>query len=126
MQERLRRAIVRQSGGKQAFAEMAEDIVNNGADAGFSGWIYYSDTVTFFKVNRKEILAYAKEMAEDMGESMFEMIKGFVVFRGDPVSDDELGEALYDRNSEDTRVRNVMSWFVLEELARIFVEEDEA
>jgi hypothetical protein len=123
MNENLIKAIIRQSGGKESFAEMAQDIVDHGADAGFSGWIYYSDTVDFFIGNRKNIMAFAKESAEDMGMSMFEMIKGFGVFRGDPASDEEIAEALYDRNSDDPRVRNVMAWFVLEEYARIFVEE---
>lgn len=128
MSPKLAKAIINQSGGWDQFKESAPDIANHGIDGGFSGWIYYSDTCEFFKKNRKDILAYAEEMAESMGEDMLSMIQNFGVFQNDQISTNDLAKALYTGKGDDaTRVQNVMAWFVVEELARNYVDmvEDE-
>lgn len=38
-----------------------------GAGAGFTGFIYYSETISFWKRNRKAIMAYAQELAKEFG-----------------------------------------------------------
>lgn len=45
----LIRAVVRQAGGWADFKEMARDVANHGADAGFHGFTYYHDTESFTK-----------------------------------------------------------------------------
>ncbi len=69
---KLARAVIRQTG-----RENLEDIARHGADAGYSGFTYYSDTVSFFKRNRMAIRALAEQQAEDFGQTPMEMIAGF-------------------------------------------------
>lgn len=117
----LIRAVVRQSGGLESFAAMAPDIANHGIDGGFSGWIYYTETVKFWKNNRKLLLEMAAEQASDMGVGMLEMIQGFGVFRNDPISVDDLARALYQGKGDDAQViGNVMAWYAAEEVARLY------
>ena len=117
----LIRAVVKQSGGWNSFQEMARDVATHGADAGFSGWIYYRETMEFFRKNRKVVLEYAEEMAQDLGEPMLSMIQGFGIFRDAPIDTQDLAKALYaGKGPEVATVYNVMSWFSLEEVARAY------
>ena len=118
---RLIRAVIRQSGGFESFKEMAPDITNHGVDGGFHGWVYYVDTIKFWKNNRKEIMATAEEQAKDFGQGTLEMIQGFGVFRNDPISQDDLAKVLYTGKGDDaTIVQNVMAWYAAEEVARLY------
>lgn len=119
----LIKAVVKQSGGLESFAYMAPDIANHGIDGGFSGWVYYSDTIEFWEKNRDLILEMAEEHASAFGTSMLEMIQEFGVFRNDPISLDDLAKAIYQGKSEDTvRVQNVMAWYAAEEVARLYTD----
>lgn len=116
----LIRAVVRQSGGWNSFKEMAEDIANHGVDSGFHGWIYYADTVAFTKRNKAAIMAAAKAMANDLGESTYGMIAGFGCLK---MQLDEVAEAIHNPRSYDrTQVFNALAWFAAEEVARSFVD----
>ena len=117
----LVRAVVKQSGGWDSFQEMARDVAAHGADAGFSGWIYYRETMEFFRKNRKIILEHAEEMAQDLGENVLSLIQGFGIFRTAPIRMDDLAKALYTgKGPEVATVYNIMSWFALEEVARAY------
>lgn len=119
--EKLIRAVIRQSGGFESFAEMAPDISNHGIDGGFHGWVWYTETVKFWKANRKLILEMAEEQAQEFGMGMLEMIQGFGVFRHDPISVDDLARALYQGKGDDAQVvGNVMAWYPAEEVARLY------
>ena len=121
----LVRAVVKQSGGWKNFQEMARDVAEHGADLGFSGWIYYRETMNFFRKNRKTILGYAEEMAQDLGESLLSMIQGFRIFRDAPIDTQDLAKALYTgKGPEVARVYNVMAWFALEEVAIAYTEHE--
>jgi len=121
----LVRAVVRQSGGWQTFQAMAKDVAEHGVDCGFSGWISYRETMEFFRKNRKIILEHAEEIAQMLGENVLSLIQGFRIFRGAPISMDDLAKALYaGKGPEITRVYNVMSWFALEEVARAYADLD--
>jgi len=118
---RLIRAVIRQSGGFDSFKQMAPDITTHGVDGGFHGWIYYADTIKFWKNNRKEIMAMAEEMARDCGCGTLELIQGFGVFRNNPISQDDLATALYTGKGDDVVVvQNVMAWYAAEEVARLY------
>jgi len=121
----LIRAVVRQSRGWKAFQEIAADVTNHGADAGFSRWIYYTETNAFTKRNKKAILAYAAEQAKEFGQGLLEMIAGFNVFKRDPVSFDEVAAAVY-RGKGYTymaeQILNVLAWYALEEVARAYCD----
>lgn len=116
--ESLTRAVVRQSGGWSDFKEMAEDVANHGASAGFGGWTYYSETVKFAKSNRSSIAELAGIYAEDFGVGTLEMIQGFNCI-GKDYSLEEIGKCLYGRG-EETAILNGLAWFALEEVARVY------
>lgn len=114
----LIRSVVRQCGGWQSFTELAEDVTRHGADGGFSGFVYYSDTVPFVVRNRAVILDYAKQMAQDIGEPVYAMIGGFNCLK---IGADEAAEAIHNPRSEQrTNVMNALAWFALEEVARSY------
>ena len=114
------RAVVRQSGGWEAFTGMAEEITNHGVDGGFHGWIYHAETVPFAKRNKGQILALASTLADDFGESMLAMIAGFNCIKTTP---EVIAEAIYNpRSSERTQVFNALAWFAAEEVARSYCD----
>jgi len=111
---RLTRAILR-----RIDRESLEDVCNHGASGGFSGFTYYTDTLSFYKVHKGDILDLAKEQAQDFGQGMMEMIAGFGCLKDSKYSADDIGEALYSgRGDAATDVRNAMAWYALEEVAR--------
>ena len=115
----LIRAVIRQAGGWDSFKEIAKDVCDHGADCGFSGFIYYNETVPFAKRNKKAILAYAEEMAKDVGDAdEFVLIAGFNCL---DISVSEVAEAIYNPRSEHrTEVFNAMAWFTLEEVCHCY------
>jgi hypothetical protein len=99
-----------------------EDVVNHGADAGWSGFTYYHETWDFFKAHKADILAMAKEDSAAQGTGMLEMITSFnwLLYQNKPFySQDEIAEALYSGRGENvTVIRNAMAWYALETVAR--------
>ena len=120
----LIRAVVRQMGGWNSFIESAPDIARHGIDGGFSGFIYYSDTEPFAKRNRADIAAMASQQADDFGTGVIEMIRNFGCFRGQKISDEEIGSALYaGRDLQDgANVLNALAWYAGEEVARAYCD----
>jgi len=140
--ESLIRATLRQLGGGSEAWDSLRDVCRGGADAGFCGFTYYSDTVGFFKRYRKEILALAESQAEDLGENVSEMVASFGCLGGREIrnatrSYDErenervrraaiaeylpsVNRCLYGgrMTDDDTQVANALAWFALEEVAR--------
>lgn len=114
---KLTRAILR-----RLDREQLEDVARNGADAGWSGFCYYHETVAFYKAYKADILKLAEEMASDLGEDIMTMISGFRCLGSSGKPDytlTEIGEALYSGRGESAAViRNAMAWFALEEVAR--------
>lgn len=122
----LIRAVVKQSGGWSEFKERANDITNHGVDAGVSGWIYYSETVPFWRKNRKLIIELANSVANDVSEQALYTVQHFncLCNHGEPIySADEIGQALYRHHTDEfTSVHNALAWFALEEVARSYVD----
>lgn len=118
----LIRSTVRQFGGWKYFKESAQDIANHGAAGGFSGFTYYSDTVPFAKRNKAAIIAYAENIAQELGESgAVECIASFQCLKH--YSQAEVAEGLYNPRSEaKTDIFNALAWFALEEVARSYVD----
>lgn len=111
---RITRAILR-----RLDREQLEDVANHGADAGWSGFTYTVDTVAFYKAHKTDILELAKQMADDCGVDMLEMVAGFRCLKGMKLSPTEVGEALFSGRGENSdSIRNAMAWFALEEIAR--------
>lgn len=113
---RLTRAILR----KLNREELA-DVAKHGADAGWSGFAYYTDTNAFYKAHKADILELAKQCAEDFGREMLVMVQGFrCINAGEPdYSLDEIAAALHSNEGDGAEtIRNAMAWFALEEVAR--------
>jgi hypothetical protein len=115
--------VIKSLGGWESFKDYAPDVANHGADAGFPGFIYYSDTLAFTNRHMTAILAYAKEQANELDCSgAYSMIASFGVFRGDDVTADDVIEALHDDEHDlHTGVLNVLAWYMLEEVCRSYV-----
>ncbi|NIU82320.1 MAG: hypothetical protein GWN64_02320, partial [Candidatus Thorarchaeota archaeon] len=54
-------------GKDEDLASTLEDICNHGIDGGFSGFIYYTDTVEFAKANMELIVEALKSDKDDFG-----------------------------------------------------------
>jgi hypothetical protein len=120
----LLRAVSRQHGGWSEFRESAPDIARHGIDGGFSGFIYCSETVKFYKANRAAILDLLESQAEDLGMDPTEMVCSFNCLRTtDPADKRELQREVWRTlggriNSDDYLVANAMAWYAAEEAAR--------
>lgn len=118
MKDELKKAIIKQLNCEEEEVEnVLFDVANLGANSGFSGFIYYDDTINFYLKNRKNINEYAENTAKEMGENLFEMISNFNCIKGE-YSIPEIAKALYEtKNEEYINIYNALSWFVLEGLA---------
>lgn len=136
---KLEQAVVRQMGyPKRTLNGIAKEeyLLSNlsscskyGADAGFSGFIYYSDTEEFYLKNKKIILEFARQQAWEIGYgSTVEMVSQFNALRRDDVSRYDVEQVLFfnDKDNENwTAITNIMAWYALEEVSRIVSEEIE-
>ena len=117
--------VVRQLGGVNLDTlRTLRDVSNSycGAAAGFSGFVYYTETAAFWRKNRAKIKALMNYEAEAFGEcSTFDMVCRFNSLKG--FTADEVGRALYGNYSDDlTQIYNTFSWYALEEVAYRFGE----
>jgi hypothetical protein len=51
------------------------DCSKHGADGGFSGFIYHSETIVFFLHNRRDIIKNLDLLAEELGEDLIKMFR---------------------------------------------------
>lgn len=91
-----------------------------GAAGGFSGFIYYSETVGFWRKNRAKITALMNAEADAIGEkNALSLCQTFNALKD--YEPDEIARALYGNYNDDlTQIYNVFAWFVLEEMAYSF------
>lgn len=109
VREKLHKAIKKHS---RMDDEQIIDAGNHGADAGWPGFTYYTDTVKFYDKNADDIWELANQEAEEMGEAnALALIAGF---RG------------AKNVSDDDTFKNLMSWFALEEIGRWLESAKEA
>lgn len=114
MSEKLVRSTVRQFGGINVVKQVCQDVSNHGIDAGFDGFIYYTDTVKFAESNLKDIIIFGRRVASELGTTLREMVEGSKCLNGcDMVS------ALVDEDHEDrTQLMNALAWFAGKELCK--------
>jgi hypothetical protein len=100
------------------------DCAKHGADGGFPGFTCYSDTLAFFRRNRKDIVKNLELTSKESGEDIINMIRNFGVFRYDtPPSSSSIGKALWGTGklqNDLTSLYNVFAWFCLEEISYIW------
>ena len=113
------------NGTGQDFIELSshfENCAEHGADCGFSGFIYYKDTIAFFRKHRVDIASHMERTAAELGTDIFSMVQNFGVFRNsEKPSVGEIGKALWDGSQfwpEFTNLYNVYAWYALEEISR--------
>lgn len=123
----LASAVIRQCGGWDSFKEMASDVSNHGADGGFHGFIYYTETVKFAKANQQSIMEMARDMANDFGTpGAISLVAGFNCLRDMKLTGDDVASVLCGFDKENaTQVYNALAWFALEEVSRRYVDECE-
>lgn len=120
---KLQKAVIEQMGydvktDKDDYMEIFRNLRN--ASDGYSGFIYYSDTINFYKKNKKLIIEHLKQLSQDLGQNFLDTIKGFNCFRDSDITIDDIGEIIYGnktKNSYYTNVANALSWYALEETA---------
>ena len=119
---KLIRSVIRQFGGLERFEQSSPDVYNHGIDGGYGGFIYYTDTVAFFKRNRKEIMELAESQAQELdGVGDLEMISSF---RGmADFSQTEIAKAIYTGRGECAdQIRNCLAWYAAEEVCRAWMD----
>ena len=124
------------TGSWETFNELSTQLENcaeYGADIGIPGFIYYSETIPFFRKNRQDIVNHMEQTAAEMGTDIISMVQSFGVFRNsDKPAPSEAGRTLYDSGKsydELTTLYNVFAWYALEEVSRTwyrYLEENPA
>lgn len=84
------------------------DVYEHGADSGFSGFIYYTETGRFYNRHKHAIWQLLEQAADELGENVLVMISQFNVSHGDLAT-----------------FENALVWFALEHVARMFVDYEE-
>ena len=99
------------------------DVNNYGAAAGYGGFTYYSDTHSFAMRHRKSIVKMLEEQADDFGQEVVEMVSSFGIFRKSPMDKQDkkdLYRYLSGAKCEQSTITNIMAWYALEEVCRMF------
>jgi len=122
-------------GTENEFKELSGNLVDcskHGADCGFSGFTYYSDTIKFFKKHRQDIVSHMEQTAAECGTNIISMVQNFGIFRNSEMPSVEfVGKALWDckKNIELDFLYNAFAWYALEEISRTwyrYIEEHPA
>lgn len=119
----LQQAVIKQLGYNtldEDAASTLNDVMRShyGAAAGFTGFIYYNDTIKFFNDNKNLIMEQLENDANDFGEDMLTMISNFNCLKDDNLSATDIMNAIYNEEDEnETIVKNALSWYALETVA---------
>ena len=118
----LIRYTIRQFGGFETFKASAVDVVNHGISGGFHGFTYYTDTVAFFKRNRRHILTILENDAECLGQGLLEMVRGFRCL-GPDYTIDEIARAIYQgKGAYVDQIYNCLTWYAVETVCRLYTD----
>lgn len=120
----LQQRVIEQLSGESELnkgnASTLRDVANNGADVGFSGFIYYSETCNFFDDNKDLIFEQLLDDRASMGyNSLTEMLSSFKCFKDVDTYDMEafLINSEDESNEEQTTLKNGLAWYALESVA---------
>ena len=101
-----------------------EDVNRHGINGGFNGFIYYSDTLAFYKRYRKLINKLVFEMAESFGEDAQNMVLNFNCVNSDNDSKHDIAVCLFGGNlnslKDSVHIPNSLAWFAAESVCRMF------
>lgn len=117
-------AVVEQLGGvnEDTLLNTLDNVRN--ANEGYTGFCYPSQTCKFWNENKSAIIENMHEIADNLGEDLITMIKGFGDFKDDEddFTYDDIGKALYapyDEN-ESRDIYDTFAKYALEEVANRF------
>jgi hypothetical protein len=128
MRTPLQKAVLRQLGGGTEAIESAKDAARHGADAGFPGFTYYKDTLSFTHRYRSEIAEAVAELARDLGETPIGFVRGFRCL-DKSIPEQAIAVSLYGGRTPKSieydlmQVENALAWFALEEVGRALENE---
>lgn len=130
---KMANAVVEQLGGVDEYTILNSLDSCRNANDGYTGFCYPSQTCKFWNENKSAIIENMQELADDLGEDLITMIKGFCNFKNDEsITYDAIGKALYapfDEN-ESGYIYDTFSKYALEEVANRFqnwwYEQDES
>jgi len=91
--------------------------------AGFRGFTYYKDVHAFAMRHRKSINELLYQQAAELGEEVVSMVSHFKAFRNFPMDNEdrtELYKYLGGGKCEQSTITNLIAWFALEEVCRMF------
>ena len=117
---KMANAVVEQLGG------VDEDTILNSLDScrnandGYTGFSDPSQTCKFWNENKSAIMENMHDLADDLGEDLITMIKGFGNFKDDDdITYDVIGEALYGQYNYDKNmyIYDTFAKYALEEVA---------
>lgn len=118
------KAVRRQIGmSLEDFFDELSNVSNSscGAAGGYTGFIYYSETVSFWRKHRKIITEMMKELAGITGENLLESVMNYGAIRDQGWAEDEVGKALYGNYDENLDgIYNIFAWGALEEVAHYY------
>ena len=125
----LQIAVIEQLGFETLNEEVAStlhDVMNHGADGGFTGFIYYSETIDFFDNNKDLIMQQLIEDRWGIGyDSLTQMLSSFNCFKGIETYNIErfLINTEDEENEDQQTLKNGLAWYALEEVAHQLEEE---
>ena len=130
----LTRAVIRALGDKECLIDVASPD-HGGAEGGYPGFTYYSDTIPFFESNRKEILSILEADADDYGMDLDDIVMGIPCLRLSKDDHEEwrtykraVNRLLYSNRKvdwdrpEEAQIANALAWYSLESVARMMIE----
>ena len=126
----LQQRVIEQLSGENELnednASTLKDVANYGADAGFVGFTYYSDTCKFFDDNKELIFKQLLDDRVNIGyNSLMEMLSSFRCFKDVDTYDIEtfLINSDDESNNEQTTLKNGLAWYALETVASQLEEQ---
>jgi len=127
MNKRLIDAVVEQLGYDDLNEECLQtlgDVARHGANSGFSGFIYYFETSSFYARNQRLIVNYLQEESREMGmANALELVQSFRCAKG--FDELEIAKALVTIDI-DSKIANCLAWYALESVAYMVESMEDA
>ena len=115
----LAQAVINQIGGWEEFKWNAPNVASYGADGGFNGFIYYSETCELYRRNHHSILRAFQNECEEIGESTAECLARFNCI---DATNGEAEQFLLGIHGGDyTQFENGLTWWALERVCSDYV-----
>ena len=109
---------------QEEFLQTLSDVRNNGADAGFHGFISYSETCDFYQRNRPVILESLVDFARDQGVGVSEIVSQFECLEKQFSTQSIDAFLLGIDDTYSTQLANALAWFALEFVASYYEPAD--